>query len=407
MKDYCPACLGASLRSFYRVGRIPVHSVINIGSREEALGFTRGDLRLAVCQECGLIFNQCFDPEQMHYGVHCEETQGFSPVFSRWHRNLAQDLIQRFDLRNKSILEIGCGKGEFLTMLCEIAEAHGVGFDPAYIPDRNHSPARKQIQFIRDLYSEKYSSIQADFVCCKMTLEHIGEPLGFLETVRRSLGERYQTHVFFQVPNIRRVLTEVAFWDIYYEHCNYFSLGSLARIFRRAGFNVLDLMNDYAGQYIMIDAIPGTTQNALELPEEEGLETLLQEVSFFERRAAEVIGLWRNEFERIRDEHRRVVLWGSGSKAVSFLSTIGIPEAIPYVVDINPYRQGTYLAGNGQLVVPPEFLVEYRPSEVLVMNEVYVQEVRRDLMRFDLKPELRPVCDRFPAAATAAGSAHC
>ena len=170
---------------------------------------------------------------------------------------------------------------------------------------------------------------------------------------------------------------------------------------------IQDLMNDYAGQYIMIDAIPGTTQNALELPEEEGLETLLQELSFFERQAAELIGLWRNEFERIRDEHRRVVLWGSGSKAVSFLSTIGILEAIQYVVDINPYRQGTYLAGNGQLVVPPEFLVEYRPCEVLVMNEVYVQEVRRDLMRFDLKPELRPVCDRFPAGATAAGSAHC
>jgi len=75
--------------------------------------------------------------------------------------------------------------------------------------------------------------------------------------------------------------------------------------------------------------------------------------------AAELIGLWRNEFEWIRDEHLRVVLWGSGSKTVSFLSTIGITEAIQYVVNINPYRQGKYLVGNGQLVVPLESPVEY------------------------------------------------
>ncbi len=54
----------------------------------------------------------------MNYSTKCEETQGFSPMFQSFHSKLAKDLIERYDLRNKSVLEIGCGKGEFISMLC-------------------------------------------------------------------------------------------------------------------------------------------------------------------------------------------------------------------------------------------------------------------------------------------------
>ena len=32
------------------------------------------------------------------------------------------------------MIEIGCGKGEFLTLLCETTGARGVGFDPEAVP---------------------------------------------------------------------------------------------------------------------------------------------------------------------------------------------------------------------------------------------------------------------------------
>jgi hypothetical protein len=37
------------------------------------------------------------------------------------------------------------------------------------------------------------------------------------------IGERDDTAVFFETPDAKRVLAEGAFWDIYYEHCSYFS----------------------------------------------------------------------------------------------------------------------------------------------------------------------------------------
>jgi SAM-dependent methyltransferase len=394
MKSYCGACGSADVRPFYRVDRVPVHSVINIHSHAEAITFPSGDLELAVCAKCGFVFNWRFDPQNMHYCSQCEETQGFSPTFSKWHRNLARKMVDRYHLHGKSIIEIGCGKGEFLSMLCEIGGNRGVGFDPAYIPERNRSAATERIEFIQDLYSEKYTAYQADFVCCKMTLEHIDEPLAFLQMVRRAIGDKKETTVFFQVPDVRRVLTEIAFWDIYYEHCCYFSLGSLARTMEQAGFEVMDLTSDYDGQYIMVDARPVNGSKPSKLAAQNDLGAVMDEVRFFEKESAKRISEWHYDFARIKREGRRVVLWGSGSKGVSFLSTIGIGGAIEYVVDINPHRQGTYMAGNGQRVVSPEFLVDYQPDTVLVMNDVYLNEIGEDLVRMGLRPELKAVCGK-------------
>ena len=81
----------------------------------------------------------------------------------------------------------------------------------------------ERVTFVKDFYSEKYSAYKADFVCCKMTLEHIHQTGEFIGTVRRSIGDVSDTVVFFQIPEVTRILRDCAFEDIYYEHCSYFS----------------------------------------------------------------------------------------------------------------------------------------------------------------------------------------
>jgi hypothetical protein len=87
----------------------------------------------------------------------------------------------------------------------------------------------------------------------------------------------------------------------------------------------------------------------------------------------------------------RIALWGGGSKAAGFLSTLNIHNEIRYVVDINPYRDDTYIAGTGQRIVAPSFLREYKPSHIIVMNPVYNDEVRSDLAGLGLQPQVLTV----------------
>jgi SAM-dependent methyltransferase len=255
----CPNCLTGSMEVFHHVQRVPVHSVLLMPTREVAVSYPKGDIALGYCSRCGFVSNTLFNASVHEYSAQYEETQGFSGTFRAFHSRLAQSLIDKYDLHGKKIVEIGCGKGEFLTLLCEMGGNRGIGFDPAFVPDRNPAGEGLDIGFVQDFYSEKYANVEADFFCCKMTLEHIPDTANFIRTVRRAVGDDPSRTVFFQVPDLLRVLKDVAFWDIYYEHCSYFCAGSLARVFREAGFDVLETWTDYDDQYLMITAKPTKT----------------------------------------------------------------------------------------------------------------------------------------------------
>jgi SAM-dependent methyltransferase len=389
MIDSCPACRSPGLTPFYRVNEVPAHSVLLLTSREEATAYPTGTIRLALCKHCGFITNTAFDPGLPEYSSRYEETQGFSPTFNAFQRRLAASLIERFDLRHKEIIEIGCGKGEFLTLLCQMGDNRGLGFDPAYVSERLPDDAEGRVTFVQDFYSEQYADATADFICCKMTLEHIHNPADFVATVRRSAAAKPETVVFFQVPDTARILRDLAFWDIYYEHCSYFTLGSLARLFRNAGFEVRDLWQDYDDQYLMIAATLASRVAVAPLAGEDDLEEIETTVAAFAAHYPQQLAQWQHTLQEMKANGRRVVLWGGGSKGVAFLTTLGLaPADVEYVVDVNPYKAGHFMAGTGQEVVGPVFLETYRPHVVIIMNPIYRAEIEQDLAEMGLAPEI-------------------
>lgn len=390
-EDTCPSCRGRAVEVFYEVRGIPVHDVLLMPTAQIALGYPQGDVALGLCRGCGFIFNTRFDPRLPAYSSECEETQGFSPTFQEFHRRLARRLVDTYGLRGKDLLEIGCGKGEFLALLCEMGENRGVGFDPAYVAERLRSPAAERIRFVSDFYSDRYAGCKADFVVCKMTLEHIPATRQFVAMLRRAGSRERPPVVFVQVPNVRPILRELRFWDVYYEHCSYFSSGSLARLFERAGFDIVRLGTEYAEQYLTIEARRAEGDAASGLAPEDDVEDLAKEARRFGQRCRERLSHWRQDLERLRQEGRRAVVWGGGSKAVAFLTTLKVGEEVRCVVDINPYRQNTYLAGTGHPIVAPEALRECRPDVVIVMNPVYRDEVGRELQRLGLGPRVLTV----------------
>ena len=386
----CAACCGRGLHAFYSLSGIPVHSCLLVGSRAEALAFPTGDLELAFCGHCGFIGNRRFDPSVHDYSPDYEETQGFSPRFRRFLDELADDQVRRHGLQNKTVLEIGCGKGEFLVALCERGAARGIGIDPAYRPERTASPAAARLTFIQDFYRPTHASLPADHIVCRHTLEHLRDVLAFLRLVRRGLDDRPPgVTLFFELPDMERILVERAFWDIYYEHCSYFTQGSLARLFRRAGFEVLRVWKGYDGQYLMLEARPAdeaTPQPPAD--EDDELERTRQQVLRFESDIQDQLASLRAQVEGWRRAGRTAVLWGSGSKATGYLTTLGLREEIAAVVDINPHKHGKFVAGTGHEIVAPASLADLRPDVVVVMNPVYREEIGAELGRMGLAPEL-------------------
>jgi len=387
-RNVCYNCGSQEMEIFYKREGVPIHSVLLLQTQIEAINYPKGNIVLAFCPNCGFISNIAFDSHLQEYSSRYEGTQSFSPIFDSFHKNLAMRLIEQYDLRNKNIIEIGCGQGEFLTLLCQLGGNRGVGFDPAYTGRANKIQKKDQITFIKDFYSEKYANYQADFICCKMTLEHIQRTASFVSTIHQSITNQKETIVFFQVPDTGRILRDLAFWDIYYEHCSYFSSESLAYLFHNSGFNVLDLWRAYNNQYLMIAAKPGNRQKNSSFIKKENLSDLRLNVAYFAQNYHHKLNEWRQRLNEIKKSKKRAVIWGAGSKGVAFMTSLRIQDEIKYAVDINPHKHDTFMAGTGHQIVKPDFLREFSPDVVIVMNSIYYNEIRQELKRLNVSAEV-------------------
>lgn len=380
----CPACAGDQTEPVYHVGGVPVHSCLVFRDRQDATSIARRDLRLDYCRTCGFLFNGLFDPGVQDYAADYDGSQAASPTFNAFSDRLVAELGDRYLREGGTVVEIGCGRGEFLTALCERSGCRGVGYDPAK-PVTGEGQHHERVRIVRAYFDPAVHDCHGELVICRHTLEHIARPLDLLRGLRQAIGDRPDTHLFIEVPDAGRVLREGAFWDVYYEHCCYFTQASLRRLLRASGFEPVDATLAYGDQYLTAtarptapsDAPPPDTDNAT-LDEHDAVEQFIETV-------AKQQDHWRRVLKDNAHEGDRCVLWGGGSKAVAFLSTLGRGDAVDYVVDISPTKQGCFLPGLGQAIKPPDALVEQPPGLVIVMNPMYLDEINRDIARLGVR----------------------
>ena len=381
----CPICGSAAIDMFFEWNDVPVHCNVLWETREQAQKAPRGDIELGFCRSCGHIYNFKFDPERLEYSQKYENSLYHSPRFRQYARDLVDYLTDKFSLNDKHIIEIGCGKGDFLYQICRKGANRGTGFDPSYEPDRAGYEKLDYLTFIVDFYSEKYASLPADLICCRHVLEHMRSPVEFLRSVKNNVNAQAHAAVFFEVPNVLFTLDDLAIWDIIYEHCSYFSPMSLFYLFEMLGFDVLGLRETFGGQFLTIEAISSGHESEEPLVFRYPLTEMQEKVRQFEQRFEEKVAAWDRIFTDRLAAMERGVVWGAGSKGVSFLNFFGEKAGIDYVVDVNPNKHDKYVPASGQKIVPPEFLAEYKPEYVIIMNPLYAEEIREQLNRIGVE----------------------
>lgn len=381
---HCPNCRHEDIEDFFVIPQAPVHSLVTIKDYEEAIAIPKKEISMAFCNHCGFIFNSSFDTSLDYYTQGYEDQQGFSPTFVKFITGVSQRFIDRYDIKGKEVIEIGCGKGDFINLVSELGDNKGIGIDPAWVPGR--SAENPRVRFIKEFYTEKHGELKADCIVCRHTLEHIHDTYGFMETIRKSISDNEKVVVFFEIPSIVRILKIQAFWDIFYEHSTYMSPGSLGRLFRDTGFEVLDMYLEYDDQYLFIEAKPVESKSDKIHPLEESVEELKELTRYFVEQIKIQLDSWREKLEGFKAENKKVVIWGGGSKSVGFLTQFHDVGVIKHVVDINPHMSGNYIPGVGIQYVVPEFLAEYKPDVVIVMNSVYMDEIGKMLNGMGVDP---------------------
>jgi SAM-dependent methyltransferase len=379
----CPICCTAAADPFVRIADVPVQVNVLYATADEARRARRGDLELVACTECGFIWNRAFDPARIDYDAAYDNSLHNSPAFEEYARTLAQRLVERYDLRQKRVVEIGCGQGDFLRLLCEAGGNSGFGYDPSYVGDTSDD----RVTILPIEYSERtIEGADPDFVCCRHVLEHLDDPLAFVRSLLASLEAHPHAVVYLEVPNGAYQLEQRVVWDLIYAHYGTYTASSLRNLLERAGFEILDVGTSFGGQYLWAEARRGAVErDTVDGDDAAAVNALAAE---FGAAYDDLVKTWKRTSRGYRDSGRRVALWGAGAKGVSLLNALDGDGSVSVVVDLNPRKQGSYVAGEGQPIVGPAELARFGPEVVLLANPIYADEVRSSLAALRLDAEL-------------------
>ena len=328
-----------SLQHLYEESDFPIYQNRMYETAEAARACPRGQIDLVQDLATGLVRNAAFDPALMVYDAAYQNEQGISASF-RTHLEATADRV--VTAIGTDLIEVGCGKGTFLAML-RARGAKVTGFDPTFEGD---DPA------IKKAYFGPETGLNAGGLVLRHVLEHIEDPVEFLRLLARANGSRGL--IYIEVPCFDWICDNRAWFDVFYEHVNYFRAADFHKIFASA-----EVGHCFGGQYLYVIGDLASLRDpwfdeAVPFPDD-FLASLEAPAGAYD------------------------VVWGGASKGLIY-SMLRDRKGKPVraIVDINPAKQNKYLAGTGLKVSAPQDVLPDLPdtARILVMNPNYTEEIR-------------------------------
>lgn len=334
-----------ALRELYRQEALPIFQNRMYETAQEGRSCPRGDMLLVEDLATGLVRNAAFDATLMNYDSAYQNEQGNSSHFKK-HLDDVAALIEH-KMGRTGLVEVGCGKGLFLELLLSNG-ADVVGFDPTY---EGSNPLVR-----REYFSEELG-MRGEGLILRHVLEHIADPFAFLQRLARANGGKGL--IYIEVPCFDWICRHRAWFDIFYEHVNYFRLSDFQRMFGR----LVNADRGFGGQYLRIIGDLAT----LRAPQHDVSDAVNFPTDFTQRLETET-----------GSEHGPCIVWGGASKGVIFsLLRERAGNPVERVIDINPAKQGKFLAATGLRIMSPEEGLTGLPhgTVIHVMNPNYLSEI--------------------------------
>ncbi|MEI8388887.1 MAG: class I SAM-dependent methyltransferase [bacterium] len=372
----CPICKSEKIEMFLERDNVPVIQNFVLKERETARNIDRGDIKLAICNNCEFIFNTSFDLSKLKYGDNYDNASTFSKYYQDYIEKLTNNLLYEEKVQNCKIIEIGAGNGAFLHKLVEKDESNnsGIGFDPSFKGD--FQEIENKLIFRKEFYGEKHANLNADVVILRHVLEVIPELFEVLKTIRKNLSNSTNAKVYLETPNIEWKLENKAIWDYCYEYFGYFSEKSLKYAFEAAGFKVDYIKKIFEGQYLWIKA---------SVDKENSLKDLALNYVKTEK---QILAKLKLQLENLK-QNGNIVVWGAAGKGVTFLNLVDKDcKLVDFLVDINPNKQGKHIVGTGHIIIAPEEIHKYNIKTVIIMNSNYKNEIENIIKNLNLKLNL-------------------
>lgn len=323
----------------------------------KSLGDDKGvTLEVWECSGCGLV--QLSD-DPVSYYKEVIRAAGISKEMRDFRRKQFASFVRNFSLKKKKVIEIGCGRGEYLSLMQQCGvDAYGLEYSgkSAALCVKNGLKVYKG--FIKSgAYKLRHAPFDAFFTL--NFIEHLPDPNSFLRGVYNNLTDGAVG--FVEVPNFDMILRNKLFSEFMRDHLFYFTRETLNVALRQNGFEIIDckeVWHDY-----IISAVVKKRQKL--------------DISHFNNHQAKL----KEEIEAyIRSfKHKRIAIWGAGHQALAVISLMNLTGKIKYVVDSAVFKQGKYTPATHIRIVSPDALSQDPVDAIIIMAASYSDEVARIL----------------------------
>jgi len=325
--------------------------------RDELVSEHGANLTVCQCTACGLV--QLSDPPVPYY-KDVIRAAAVSQALKTLKREQFSRLKMQYGLHGKRLIEIGCGKGEFLALWQGLGvEACGLENDEAAV-----AACRDQGLKVTQGYVESsdYCLLGApyDAFALLMFLEHMPHPNLALTGIRNNLTD--DAIGLIEVPNFDMVIKNSVFAEFIADHLTYFTRETLVFTLQHNGFEVIECM-ELRDDYVLSAIV--RKRRRLDL----------SNFSEAQAKISEELRAFINAYPL-----GSVAIWGAGHQALAMISLAKIADDIKYVVDSAPFKQGRYTPASHLPIVSPDTLITTPVSALIIMAASYSDEVA-DIVR--------------------------
>ena len=217
--------------------------------------------------------------------------------------------------------------------------------------------------------------IDAKLVILRHVLEHIPQPHKFLAMLQGIFPKAF---IYIEVPNYDWIIENQTFFDITYEHVNYFSQSSLLSLFDNSVIKSGLLFGEQY-QYVIAE-LSAISETFSGFYDDSNLWEYIDFNKLFPRITDTISAI-----EELLSENSKLYVWGGATKGCMFLvhcqNMNRLIDKVGFVVDINPNKTGKYLPHSHILVKnKAEFYINADISDVLLItNPMYKDEILADL----------------------------
>lgn len=321
------------------------------------------DLEVCQCSGCGLV--QLNSTPVSYYKEVIRATR-VSEEMKDFRIKQFNSFVQKYSLKGKKVIEIGCGRGEYLSLMQQCGvDVYGVEYSKESAAQCAKDGLKVYPGFIEDSdYKLNYAPFDAFFIL--NFLEHLPSPNSVLRGIYNNLKDEAVGLV--EVPNFDMILQKKLFSEFIGDHLFYFTKETLSATLNLNGFEILDC-SEVWHDYIISAMVK--KRGKLDL-------------SCFKKQQEQL----KNEIEEyLRSfQNKKVAIWGAGHQALAIISLINLADKIKYVVDSAPFKQNKFTPATHIPIVSPDALNLDQVDSVVVIAGSYSDEVARLLReKYDRK----------------------